>query len=164
MCARGLGLDLVGSIDREGLLMAQSFVCYKLTGHTADKATEVWYFGYVRVLARQTLQQAVDWRKGKHLRALKWCLRDVNPGTVEAVPLGHRLPELQSMKMEAASMVHAWKTAPAHARVRGGPFVLYGLAKAQEVELAALAPFGFAAKLESQDGSSREAGEAAASC
>ena len=87
--------------------MAQSFVCYKLTGHTADKATEVWYFGYVRVLARQTLQQAVDWRKGKHLRALKWCLRDVNPGTVEAVPLGHRLPELQSMKMEAASMVRS---------------------------------------------------------
>ena len=47
----------------------------------------MWYVGYVRVLAHQALQQAVDWQKGERLQALKWCLRDVGPSTVQAVPL-----------------------------------------------------------------------------
>ena len=55
---------LVGGVDRQGLLMVQLFVCYKLSGWTVDKSIEVWYVGYVRVLAHQALQQAVDWRKG----------------------------------------------------------------------------------------------------
>ena len=89
--------------------MVQSFVCNKVIGWTADKPTEVWYFGYVRVLDHQTLMHAVEWWKGKHMQALKWCLRDVSPSTVNAVPVGHKLSELQSMKMKAVYMAHTWK-------------------------------------------------------
>ena len=64
---------LVGGVDRQGLLMVQLFVCYKLSGWTVDKSIEVWYVGYVRVLAHQALQQAVDWRK--QLRAAAQQLR-----------------------------------------------------------------------------------------
>ena len=112
-------------------------MCYQLSGKTAD-STKLLYFGYVRVLPGQSLPEAVEWRKGKHLEKLKYCLRDLDPETAVAKHIGTRQTESYCLRMETVLAICNHLSLGQDIRVRGGPFVLYSMTRDQLSEIQQL--------------------------
>jgi hypothetical protein len=111
--------------------MEKDCVCYLLTGQERD-GEPVEYWGEVTVLARQTIQEAVDWRLSKHLKCRKFCLSQLDPKRASCKAVGHRLSRPDALLQEAALTIVAWHS---NSKARGGPYVLKHLTDMDKEEL-----------------------------
>lgn len=112
------------------------FLVYLLTGKDSETGEDLTYYGSVRVLKHQMLQDAANWRLDKHLAERKMYLKHLAAKTAAVEVLSHRLEESEALLMEATRTIVHYNE---DASIRGGPWCQQHLLRDDISELRSLA-------------------------